>query len=803
MNIKKMLYIVLAFAALALPSAFGFAADNTILSSQTFFYQGQDGQLVIQFEIPMNYISHFPAQTGKRLKITMKELLPSQQNTGSPTQPINDRFIISKNNGNPFSEISYQQEPGQNGELSIEFTREIDFSMSMSRDRKSLTIQMQKVKSEEQNEALPEHLKTGLPIYILNLKTSSSPITPDNETALQNYKKYDIYINEQKGRFKSTYSLHLGYFYSLSVAKANLKILKSYYPGAWVGKVEETRTDTAEQWLYDQRLAQLQKKQQTPGTKPDKLDTLMERARQAMLDKNYRGAIRLFTRILQLGGGKYKKIAKELLGVARERNNQFAHAKFEYQEYLKLYPEGEDAERVKQRLLGLLTAASRPKEKLKETDRAEKEPQWDTFGSIFQFYRYQRSATDTTPVIETDNSLTSDFIYTGRKRGFDFNQRFSIGGSHRADFINSDKSDGRIHTFYYDISKRDDSYGGRIGRQSHSSDGVYGRFDGLILHKRIGSHNKLNFLLGSPVELSVKDAVNTDRIFYGMSMDFEKLFADIDSKIYIIEQTNEEFTDRRAIGSQFKYIDDNSSYFATLDYDILYSELNQFTFIATWRNKANSSLNIIADHRKSPFLTTNNALIGQTVSKLSQLKANLGLTDDEVQQIAIDRTSDYSALTISASTYLSKDYQLNADLTASKFGATNASAGVPATPSTDTEYFFNTTLVVSNFLTQSDTTIFGLRYTEATTSDILQFNISSNINFGKKWRVNPRLITDIRDNINGSSRTTYKPKMIIHYRPSRSIKYEFEMGYEEANTKNTLSESETHLFAFIGYIYDF
>ena len=39
-----------------------------------------------------------------------------------------------------------------------------------------------------------------------------------------------------------------------------------------------------------------------------------------------------------------------MLGIARERNGQMAHAKAEYEEYLRRYPEGPAADRIRSRL---------------------------------------------------------------------------------------------------------------------------------------------------------------------------------------------------------------------------------------------------------------------------------------------------------------------------------------------------------------------------------------------------------------------------------------------------------------------
>jgi hypothetical protein len=775
------------------------AASNIILSSQAVTYDGTDGKLNIQFHVPMGYVSNFPASKGKTLKFNLKQLFPSELTAGR----IGETLIVSKNSKNPVDDIRYEQETAQRGVLTIQFNRTVDFEFKLSRDRLNLLVTMKNVVSKESLDAAPAGISTGLPIYTVNLLSSSDPIDENNQPALAKFGEYDIYVSQKTENWKTTYILHVGYFYSPSVAKANLERLKPFYPQAWVSKIDPSRRNTAEAWFYNKKIQEVKKRKPTKKAKPEKIDLLMERARQAMLDKNYQQAIRLYTRILQLGGGDYAKQSKELLGLARERNGQVAHAKAEYREYLELYPEGEDAERVRQRLLGLVTARARPKDKLKKAGVKGVEPEWEFFGSLFQFYRNQQNSTDTTSSVETDSSISSDILYSGRKRGLEYNQRFNIAASHRYDFISdTEKSDGRIHTFYYDISKRDDNHAARIGRQTHSSDGVLGRFDGLILNKRIGTDKKINFLAGYPVELSSRDGINTDRQFYALSFDYESLYKDADFKFYYIEQTNGSLTDRSAVGIEYKYINDSTAYFATIDYDIFYSDLNQLTFIGTWRNKQNSSINIVADHRKSPLLTTNNALIGQTAPSIEILQQTF--SDAEIYQLAEDRTSTYSSLTFSASTFLSERYQLTGDITLSNLGDTVASGGVEATQGTGTESFYNTNLVINNFFTDNDITIFGARYSDTSTSNVIQLNFSSNFTFSREWRVNPRLIVDKRDNDNGTSRTTFKPRLILNYRPSRALKYELDMGYEDAETEATAgTTSESNFYIFFGYIYDF
>ncbi len=120
-------------------------------------------------------------------------------------------------------------------------------------------------------------------------------------------------------------------------------------------------------------------------------DNLMEMAKMAMTEANYRRAVQLYTKILRTAEGEEKKQAQEFIGLARERNDQFAHAKSEYKKYLKDYPEGPDAVRVRQRLAGLVTAAKKPKKRIVEVNKPKKideKPKWRmrNYGSYSNFF---------------------------------------------------------------------------------------------------------------------------------------------------------------------------------------------------------------------------------------------------------------------------------------------------------------------------------------------------------------------------------------------------------------------------------
>ena len=86
----------------------------------------------------------------------------------------------------------------------------------------------------------------------------------------------------------------------------------------------------------------------------------MAAAHVALTTGRYEDAIRLLTKILEQPKGPFGKEGRELLGLARQRNNQFAQAEAEYRQYLNDFPGGADAARVQQRLDGVIALENKP-----------------------------------------------------------------------------------------------------------------------------------------------------------------------------------------------------------------------------------------------------------------------------------------------------------------------------------------------------------------------------------------------------------------------------------------------------------
>ena len=106
----------------------------------------------------------------------------------------------------------------------------------------------------------------------------------------------------------------------------------------------------------------------------------------------------------------FKQNAQEMLGVSREKNGQLAGAKKEYEIYLKKYPRGEGADRVRQRLFALRTARNEPNKKIPSASKDVAE--WTSFGSFSQFLR--RDVSEASGVTAENDTLQSDMVLSVR-----------------------------------------------------------------------------------------------------------------------------------------------------------------------------------------------------------------------------------------------------------------------------------------------------------------------------------------------------------------------------------------------------
>lgn len=530
---------------------------------------------------------------------------------------------------------------------------------------------------------------------------------------------------------------------------------------------------------------------------------LMEQARQAMIGGDPGKAIQLYTKLLDSPNNKFSREALELLGLARERNGQLAQAKAAYEKYLILYPEGEDSERVKQRLAALVTAAWQPAQKMREIEAEKPKDNWTTYGSFYQYLRRDASTLEGQDEVVRNFLLSSnlDLNVRGKTSDYDVKARFSGGYFYGLDQASADQS--QLGYFYVDINNRPHQWFTRIGRQTSYGGGVLGRFDGVNVGMRFAQRYTLNLVAGLPVERSTHVSPDTGRYFYGVNLLSGPWRDYWEFNGYLIEQRADAILDRRAVGGEVRYVHPQRSLYTLVDYDVLYKSLNIASAQGTWALADETTFSFMADYRNSPPIGTRNALFGQYNTSLKVLGDTY--SEAQIRQLARDRTPHYSMAMVGVSRPLSDRFRLGGDFTVSDFSATPASAGVTANPGTPTEFYFSTRLTGSNLFKQGDANILGLRLAHTGSNDAAALSLSSRLPSAWEWIVNPRVQLEYRKYTDrDQTQLMVMPGLRFERYWSRRYYFELDTGLETWRQQDWIgNQNYLSYYLNIGYRVDF
>ena len=311
----------------------------------------------------------------------------------------------------------------------------------------------------------------------------------------------------------------------------------------------------------------------------------------------------------------------------------------------------------------------------------------------------------------------------------------------------------------------------------------------------------MNFSLyaGYPV-ISAYDSVDSERQFFGASVHFTVL-ENTQADLYLVDQQVSGLTDRQAVGAEVQHRHDRGFLFAIFDYDVFYEDINHVNAIGNYRMDDAWTLNVSYDFRKSPLLSTVNALQGQTVTDLEQLKSLF--SDDEIYQLAIDRTSDSHHLLVSSSHQLDQRRSLFLTLSLTTYDATPSSGGVNDTPAID-DVHMAADYTVQGFFSGDDFTTLGLRLADTSSASILSMSARSRFSGGKGLRYDPRVRLEYREGkTTGVNQWTIYPRFRLTYRASERIEFEGGIGAEYTTFDLAEVADQTLYDVFLGYIYRF
>ncbi len=577
---------------------------------------------------------------------------------------------------------------------------------------------------------------------------------------------------------------------------------------------------------------------------------LFDQARNATLDGDFPHAIALYTQLLAAPPPRAAD-ARELLGVAFEKSGRPEQAQAEYRAFLDRYPSAPGAPRVRQRLVGLVTAGEaaaasgaggtaasgvatgssarasaasptpgaglsgrgRPPRRglAGAADIEGRTPRWNVDTGVSQYY--ERNVDQLDPAsneIVTLSALVSDFDLNVSRTGgkLTYGSRLSVDHFYdlmspvQGSSLNGAGDRSRLYYAYFDVGASEGGWSLRFGRQSLHHWGVLGRFDGAHFAYNWAPNRSVHVTAGSPVE-SPFDSLSSSRRFQGVAVDFDKIGGAWNLSAFLNTQTIGPVEDRRAAGFEVAYLGDRRSLNTIVDYDLGYSKLNTVLALGTWRLRGRATLTALVDLQTSPFLTTRNALIGQAVTSVDELMQTY--TEEQIRQLAIDRTAESKTVTLGISTPFGQRFQLNADVTSSQYGGTVASAGVPAVPDMGTQIFYSTSLVASGLFGGRDVSLLDLRYGQADTFTTDVATWDTRFAIGRSLRLDPRVSYSIwTARGDGRRRETLSPSLRLLMNLRRRYRLELEVGRNQITRTQSGDSVVTHgNYLNVGYRADF
>ena len=556
----------------------------------------------------------------------------------------------------------------------------------------------------------------------------------------------------------------------------------------------------------------------------------MDEGRAALRRNNLGGAIQLFIKILKYPENQYTPEAQELLGLAYQKHGQLGEARAAYEAYLLRYPTGEQSDRVRQRLAGIVTAKDEPSPLLRTPNEQPagmppvgrfapvNETNWTLVGSASAFYIRDdsfRAVRDPSiapdPTADPDshrvhqNEMLSSLDLAANWNNDQTKGRIRFSGSDEFRF-DSDKNLAGVAAFSVDTLVKDWNLRSVVGRQTLNTDGVLGRFDGALLSWQALPMARFDLVGGSPAFSRFDEPFKNDRFFYGASTTLGP-YLGFESTLYAIEQRDRWLVDRESIGSEFRYFDDSKFAFGTVDYDIFFERLNAAIFSGSWTLPDKSTIYGGADYRRTPFLATWNALLNQPFATLyDMLKLQ---TEQQLQQLALAQTPVFKSGMLGASHPLSDQFQVAADATI--VNLTQPIVPIPALdPSLATlppgnEYYYSAQLIGSNLIKEGDMYIAAARFSQLTNSNRYVLDLNTKYPLTEDWRISPRIRVGYAVGTGIDLREyTILPSFLVDYYWTKDLNLEFEVGAQWTNTvQNGIKSHDTELLATVGLRYSF
>jgi tetratricopeptide (TPR) repeat protein len=737
--------------------------------------------ITVQFSCTARYIANMPVNHGSSTRITLRLGPDCGGLLGSfpPEMPLVG--------GGGQLVTGARVESTVPGEVVLELTwaRDLDFVMAPTASGSGLRVRL--IGTGHRKAAGVYLSEPEVPQgYAVNLESSSKNFDRAAVEAAAARLQTQVYVSETDIEDEHWYRLRAGPFSTRAEGERVLRAAQSAYPRAWLANNDESTDLTVVERAGVPSAAA--SGPTDPVLPDDQRAAILRDARAAQEKHQYPLAIDLLSRLLRQPEYPARADAQELMGLVRERAGQLAQAKAEYEAYLSRYPDGAGAARVRSRLQALAAASLAPK----STGEfgAPANDHWALAGSVSLGYQYGKEETASNGTSTSTTAVNGALVYTDllvRDRGprYDYAARVDAGYTQNLVTAAGGNQD-RTTAAFVEMTDRTLGLTGRLGRQSLASQGVIGLFDGLFVGYQLNPRLSVSAAAGYPAYTSYS-AFSTHEEFGTVTVEYSPYQSWVFDS-YLFNQTAEGATDRRSIGFQTRYSQPGRTAVMLADYDIFFNQLNSVTLIGNLGVARSWILGLDVDHRRSPLLELNDALLGQSAPDLNALRHEF--TPSQIKQLALDRTSTSDTFVISASRAFGERWQFMADVSALRLSGTPASGGVDATASTGLDKNATLQLSGSNLVQASDLHIFGVRVDDSPTERSTTLSWDARFALPGAWRFGPRFaVEQLNAPAVGGKQMIYLPEVRADWTSRRSV-FEVIAGYQ-LQTQQAIQQQQT------------
>jgi hypothetical protein len=756
----------------------GFAAGCTVAQAQWLEHLDvvpQDGSadIVIRFGQNVLYKNHAPKNEGKILRISLRIIDGEVPDAGF----AEDTLWTPKFDGIPSATVTFSHTENS---ILVTFSQVTKYSVRPGSDGRSIIVSVPRAPTKE-------------PVSKTPVSVPASPVTAAQPTAPEATQAPQAAITPSPA--------------VVPQAPATLAATAA----------EATSTPAAPV--------------QSAAEVEQRAEAFMQDAHRALSAKDGTTAINRLNRVLGLPTNGKTEEAQALIGEAREMNGELQKARAEDELYLKLFPNGKYADRVRARLAAIPkgeTAARAARVRMfpKEAGPA----QWSYFGSISAYYYTGKSQIDTltapppgqltfnqaTLSLVDQNSLITSVNLNARRRDAFSDTRIVFRDTDNRNYLDTSRNYNRLYSAYVEHNNRKDGYYLRLGRQNPNGMGVLERFDGLQLGYNLTPRWRVNAVYGDAVEFDSP----YKKIFYGASVDLLPEAGRPGASVYAINQTLDGWANRRAVGTEVRYFDGHLTAYGTLDYDVLFGGINIALFQGNYLSDRGTNYFVVIDHRRAPSYSLTNALPATVPLSLNDAINIQGLEAVRDEAKALTAISDMFGIGFTHP--VSDRWQLGADYRLSEISRTEDVVAVIPLAAIGTclgtiDFVNNTCLldtasqqgtgknhvvtlqaIGTNLFATNAVGVASVSFIAAPTYHGQSYSLNYVLPIRERWRIdtNLRYYTQHDNMSGGQDRTSGSVKLSYQWR--NSLYLEAEVGEEVSNNSSTTQSDHTKRDYFYG-----